>query len=87
MTTQVRTRKIDVDSHFYPPVNYKTLRECLPQGLVAQAQDMLVRDAMRAAEPERVASETSWCCPAGSVASGPPWRSRCPSRGHGPDRF
>jgi len=59
MTTRVRTRKIDVDTHFYPLVDYKTPREYLPQGLVAQAQDMLVRDAMRAAEPERVAAETS----------------------------
>src|SRR2546427_3432349 len=59
MTTRVATRRIDVDTHFYPPVDYKALRAYLPRGLVAQAQDMLVRDAMRAAEPERVAAETS----------------------------
>jgi aminocarboxymuconate-semialdehyde decarboxylase len=58
MTTQVATRRIDVDTHFYPSVDYKALREYLPRGLLAQAQDMLVRDAMRAAEPDRVASET-----------------------------
>src|SRR6266511_1250508 len=46
MTTRVATRKIDVDTHFYPPVDYKALCESLPRGLVAQAQDMLVRDAI-----------------------------------------
>ncbi|ETX04628.1 MAG: hypothetical protein ETSY2_27735 [Candidatus Entotheonella gemina] len=63
MTTQVIARKIDVDTHFYPPVDYKALREYLPQGLMAQAQDMLVRDARRALEPERVAAETSGTVP------------------------
>lgn len=63
MTMQASARKIDVDTHFYPPIDYKALREYLPQGLVAQAQDMLVRDAMRAAEPERVAAETSGAAP------------------------
>ena len=58
MTTRVATRRIDVDTHFYPPIDYKALREYLPRGLVAQAQDMLVRDATRAAEPDRVAAET-----------------------------
>ena len=58
MTTPVATRKINVDTHFYPPVDYKALREYLPRGLLAQTQDMLVRDAMRAAEPDRVAAET-----------------------------
>jgi predicted TIM-barrel fold metal-dependent hydrolase len=51
MTTQAATRRIDVDTHCYPPVDYKALREYLPRGVLAQAQDMLVRDAMRAAEP------------------------------------
>ena len=37
----------------------KALPDYLPQGLVAQAQDMLVRDTMRVAEPERVAAETN----------------------------
>lgn len=59
MTTPVVTRRIDVDTHFYPPVDYKALREYLPRGLLAQAQDMLVRDAMRAAEPDWVAAGTS----------------------------
>src|SRR5919109_4094115 len=59
MTTQVATRRIDVDTHFYPPIDYKALRAYLPRGLVAQAQDMLVRDTMRAAEPDRVAAETT----------------------------
>ncbi len=63
MTIQVITRKIDVDTHFYPPVDYKTLREYLPQGLVAQARDMLVRDARQALEPKRVAAETSGAVP------------------------
>jgi hypothetical protein len=63
MTTPVITRKIDVDTHFYPPVDYQALRAYLPQSLVAQAQDMLVRDAMRAMEPERVAAETRGVAP------------------------
>jgi predicted TIM-barrel fold metal-dependent hydrolase len=63
MTTPVITRKIDVDTHFYPPVDYQALRAYLPQRLVAQVQDMLVRDAMRAMEPERVAAETRGVAP------------------------
>ena len=63
MTTPVITRKIDVDTHFYPSVDYQALREYLPQRLVAQVQDMLVRDAMRAMEPERVAAETRGVAP------------------------
>jgi len=71
MTTQVATRRIDVDTHFYPPIDYKALREYLPRGLVAQAQDMLVRDAMRAAEPDRVAAETSGAAPPSQRGSDP----------------
>jgi aminocarboxymuconate-semialdehyde decarboxylase len=63
MTTRVATRWIDVDTHFYPLIDYKTLRAYLPRGLVAQAQDMLVRDARRAAEPDRVAAETTGAAP------------------------
>ena len=37
MTTRVATRRIDVDTHFYPPIDYKALRAYLPRGLVAQA--------------------------------------------------
>src|SRR5215468_2962029 len=63
MTTRVATRRIDVDTHFYPPIDYKALRTYLPRGLVAQAQDMLVRDAIRAAEPDRVAATTRGAAP------------------------
>src|SRR5262249_44636013 len=63
MTTQVATRRIDVDTHFYPPIDYKALPASLPRGLAAQAQDMLVRDAMRAAEPDRVAAATRGAAP------------------------
>ena len=59
MTTTIATRRIDVDTHFYPRVDYKALREHLPRALVSEAKDMLVRDAMRAAEPDRVAAETT----------------------------
>jgi hypothetical protein len=59
MTTQVLSKRIDVDTHFYPPVDAKALRAYLPRELVSQARDMLVRDAMRAAEPERVAAATT----------------------------
>src|SRR5262245_15383399 len=71
MTTQVATRRIDVDTHFYPPIDYKALREYLPRGLVPQAKDMLVRDAMRAAEPDRVAAETSGTAPPSQRGSDP----------------
>ena len=63
MTTPVLTRTIDVDTHFYPPVDSQALRAYVPQRLVAQVQDMLVRDAMRAMEPERVAAETRGVAP------------------------
>jgi len=58
MTTRVATRRIDVDTHVYPPIDYQALRASPLRGLVAEAQDMLVRDARRAAEPDRVAAET-----------------------------
>jgi aminocarboxymuconate-semialdehyde decarboxylase len=71
MTTPAATRRIDVDTHFYPPVDYKALREYLPRGLLAQARDMLVRDAMRAAEPDRVAAETKGAVPPSRHGSDP----------------
>jgi hypothetical protein len=71
MTRRVATRRIDVDTHIYPPVDYKALRQYLPRGLVTQAQDMLVRDAMRAAEPDRVAAETSGSAPPSQCGSDP----------------
>src|SRR5262245_42694135 len=71
MTTPAVTRRIDVDTHFYPPVDYKALREYLPHGLLAQARDMLVRDAMRATEPDRVAAETRGVTPSSRHGSDP----------------
>ena len=59
MATTVATKRIDVDTHFYPRVDYKALKEYLPRPLTAEAKDMLVRDTMRAAEPDRVAAETA----------------------------
>lgn len=59
MTTPAISKRIDVDTHFYPPIDDKALRDYLPQGMLAQAQDMLLRDAIRAAQPDRVAAETS----------------------------
>lgn len=63
MTTHVLSKRIDVDTHFYPPIDDKALRAYLPRGLVSQAADMLMRDAIRAAEPERVAASTTGAAP------------------------
>jgi aminocarboxymuconate-semialdehyde decarboxylase len=59
VATTVATKRIDVDTHFYPRVDYKALKEHLPRHLVDEAKDMLVRDVRRAGEPERVAAETT----------------------------
>ena len=71
MTTQVLSKRIDVDTHFYPPVDDKSLRAYLPRGLVSQAADMLVRDAIRAAEPERVAAATTGASPPSRRSANP----------------
>ncbi len=71
MAIRVATQRIDVDTHYYPRVDYKALREHLPRALTAEAKDMLVRDAMRAAEPDRVAAETTGKTPPQQQAGNP----------------
>ena len=44
MTTAVKTKKIDADSHFHPMSDYGDLKELLP-GFSERALDMILRDA------------------------------------------
>jgi len=74
MTTQVATRRIDVDTHFYPPVDYKALREYLPRGLGLKSDTPEVRalrlhhhnqfwgPAGRNLPEDIMAVETQWEC-------------------------
>jgi aminocarboxymuconate-semialdehyde decarboxylase len=54
MATVTRTKKIDVDTHYLPRVDYSDLRNLLPKSLVPQAVDMLERDTLRVADPRGV---------------------------------
>ena len=40
MTTTIATKRIDVDTHFYPRVDYKSLKEHLPRHLVDEAKEL-----------------------------------------------
>ena len=71
MATRVASKRIDVDTHYYPRVDFKALKEYLPRSLSSEAKDMLVRDAMRAAEPDRVAAETTGQAPPQPQAGNP----------------
>jgi aminocarboxymuconate-semialdehyde decarboxylase len=52
--TQVRTKKIDADTHYTLPIDYKELKDLLPRSQYAAAQDMMWRDAERWADPNGV---------------------------------
>ena len=54
MATTTATKKIDVDSHFFPRVDFGGLKEALPAGLSPAVQDMLVRDGLRYVDPRGV---------------------------------
>ncbi|HXG36987.1 MAG TPA: amidohydrolase family protein [Dehalococcoidia bacterium] len=54
MATTTATRKIDVDSHFYPRIDQAELKDLLPKGMLAEAKDMLWRDAVRFVDPRGV---------------------------------
>jgi aminocarboxymuconate-semialdehyde decarboxylase len=51
MTTAVRQKKIDADTHFNLTVDYQELRDLLPRSKHAEAQDMMWRDALRFTDP------------------------------------
>ena len=50
MVTEVNTRKIDADSHFFPTVDPEELARLLPD-FAPEALDMIVRDAAVFTDP------------------------------------
>ena len=54
MVTQAKTKKIDADTHFTLDIDYQKLKDLLPRSQVAEAQDMMWRDAERFADPNGV---------------------------------
>ena len=54
MVIQVKTKKIDADTHFTLDIDYQKLKDLLPRSKVAEAQDMMWRDAERFADPNGV---------------------------------
>ncbi len=54
MALAAKTRKIDADTHYTLTIDYSQLKGLLPHNKVAQAEDMLWRDAERFADPDGV---------------------------------
>lgn len=59
MTTEVATKKIDVDTHFLPRIDFDKLKAQLPSRLTSGAQDMYLRDTLRALTPVAVRAATT----------------------------
>lgn len=55
--SEVRTKRIDGDTHFNLTIDYKELRDVLPRGQMQQVQDMMWRDGERFANPNGVRAE------------------------------
>jgi predicted TIM-barrel fold metal-dependent hydrolase len=51
MVTAIRTKRIDVDTHFLPRLDFEQIRDLLPGDLSPQTRDMLARDGLRFADP------------------------------------
>ncbi len=54
MTTLVATKKVDVDTHFFPRIDLKNFKDLLPRGYVGEAMDMYLKDTERATDGERI---------------------------------
>src|SRR5690606_21610320 len=54
---RAKTKKIDGDTHYNLTLDYKALKDLLPQAQLAQARDMMWRDAERFANPNGVRAE------------------------------
>ena len=57
MATEVRTKRIDADTHFNLSVDYKDLKDLLPRAQQRELQDMMWRDAERMLDPDAVRGE------------------------------
>ena len=57
MATAVHAKKIDADTHFTYSVNFQELKDLLPRGKQAEAQDMIWRDAVRFTDPRSVGGD------------------------------
>jgi predicted TIM-barrel fold metal-dependent hydrolase len=52
MATQVRTKRIDADTHFFVTVDYALLRDALSGVQQAQLREMMAHDALRVVDPD-----------------------------------
>ena len=57
MVIEAKTKRIDADTHFTLPIDYKDLKDLLPRSQQAEAFDMMWRDAERWANPNGVRAE------------------------------
>ena len=54
MATEIRTKRIDADTHFNLSVDYKDLNDLLPRARNAELQNMMWLDAERMLDPDGV---------------------------------
>jgi predicted TIM-barrel fold metal-dependent hydrolase len=54
LAVAIQPKKIDADTHFNLTIDYQQLKDLLPRAQLAEAQDMMWRDAERFADPEGV---------------------------------
>lgn len=74
MVTEVRTKRIDADTHFNLTVDYRDLRNLLPKQRLSQAHDIMLRDAFQFVAPEVVSAAIGGGEPRiGGPAGDPSW--------------
>lgn len=74
MVTEVRTKRIDADTHFNLTVDYRDLRDLLPKQRLGQAHDIMLRDAFQFVSPEVVSAAIEGVEPRiGGPAGDPSW--------------
>ena len=73
MATEVRTKRIDADTHFNLSVDYKELKGLLPRARSRELEDIMWRDAWRIADSEGVQAELTGAPAAAGRESDPEW--------------
>ena len=73
MVTEVHTKKIDADTHFYLTVDYSLLKSMLARGQVAELQEMMLRDALRMIDPDSVRAELTGAGGTSDHTGDPEW--------------
>ena len=54
MATRVATKRIDVDTHFFPRIDLANFKDLLPRGMVNEAMDRYQKDVERATDGDRI---------------------------------